>query len=77
MHIPGRRGAVGSLLLVLAVMFGRASSVANIDTLEPIIRVSPDVSSNEDWFGYSIALHQLQDSTVLAGDFEATLRETR
>ena len=41
----------------------------NIDTLEPIMRLSPELGETvEDYFGYTLVLHQLD----VAGDLDNT-----
>ena len=62
-----KRTTVLRIALLLLCVWGRAESFSNIDTREPIIRLSPagqDESHSEeygeDFFGFAIALHQTE-----------------
>ena len=69
----------GSLLLLLTVVVitltaRRTEAIANIDTMDPIIRYSPALGE-EDFFGYAVVLHQVATGT--SGDFDAAISNTR
>ena len=65
--------AVG-ICLWLYLWIEGSNAVANIDTLEPIVRRSPARTSNRDLFGYSTVLHQT--AIPEDGDFEDALSNT-
>lgn len=71
----------GGLLLwltvaVIALTSKRTEALANIDTMDPIIRYSPALGAgDEDSFGYAVVLHQVATSPV--GDFNAAISNTR
>ena len=53
----------GTSLLVLTLLVAAASCilVKNVDIRQPIRRTVPDLGGNsDDYFGYSVAFHQLQ-----------------
>jgi len=63
-----------SAILILWVGAGNAR-LESIDVLRPVVRLSPSMNSNEDFFGYAVALHQTQEPPV--GDFNANVEATR
>lgn len=54
-----------------------ALNIDNVDRLEPIVRKSPDNAGDGDMFGFSVVLHQMENASVLAGDFSGSLENTR
>ena len=59
------------LLLLMTAAVG-VNSQANIDTLEPIYRSFPDTETNNEYFGYSVVLHQLSVPTNRANSLSQT-----
>ena len=48
------------ILCVLMMLRIAAQSDENFDTLEPIVRYSPEINTTDkDLFGYTLVLHQL------------------
>jgi len=61
-------------ILLLYALTKSVNGVANIDITQPIARVSPSKGMpNEDSFGYSVVLHQVEQPT----DFESAIQNTR
>lgn len=70
-------------LSLLSVSLRVVKAAGNIDVLEPIVRISPvrgtlggaapPANSSEDYFGFSVALHQVK----VPGSFEEALNNTR
>lgn len=65
---------LASAILILWVGVGNAR-LESVDVLRPVVRLSPSMNSNEDFFGYAVALHQTQEPPV--GDFNANVEATR
>ena len=68
-----KRTTVLRIALLLPCVWGRVESFFNIDTREPIIRLSPAGQNlshfetyGEDFFGFAIALHRTEQ--ILDGD---------
>ena len=60
------------LVLLTAVAVG-VNSQANVDTMEPIVRAFPEVNpTGNEYFGYSVLLHQLSIPTDRASSLETT-----
>ncbi len=61
---------------LVCVCVGTVNGAANIDILEPIVRVSPARSGDSlDLFGYSVILHQIAEP--ISGNFKSAIENTR
>ncbi|XP_064401212.1 integrin alpha-5-like [Halichondria panicea] len=61
---------------LVCVCVGTVNGAANIDILEPIVRVSPARSGDSlDLFGYSVILHQIAEP--ISGNFQSAIENTR
>ena len=58
---------------LLLIVFGLAGAENTIDTVRPIIKLSPVKELEQDEFGYSVAAHKLNGN---ASGFKDTLRST-
>ena len=60
------------LVLLMAAAVG-VNSQANVDTMEPIVRAFPEADpTGNEYFGYSVLLHQLTNPTDRASSLEKT-----
>ena len=71
------RGGVAGLMVLAWLGLAVALNIDNVDRLEPIVRKSPDNAGDGDMFGFSVVLHQMENASVLAGDFSGSLENTR
>ena len=68
-------GLHGHLLFLAALLCTNlVSALSNLDTSEPIVRVSPDTST-QDNFGFSVVAHQVE--VPIVGDFDSFVSSTR
>ena len=57
------QGSVTSLTLLTVFLVGCCTCqvIESIDTIEPIVKISPDRNNTEDRFGISVTAHRLYD----------------
>ncbi len=80
MALRWRHLGVGSQYEILALVVILCSpkficALSNLDVTEPIVRMSPSSLLNEDNFGFSVLLHQVE--IPVAGDFDSFINNTR
>lgn len=64
------------ILVGLLCLIPLVSALSNLDESEPILRRSPaSPDSKEDWFGFSVVLHQVEDPEI--GNIGSFLDRTR
>ena len=59
------------LLLAACIVAGRC--LQSIDTVDPIVRFPPDDLDMDGYFGYSVVIHQLADSSDFADSLQNTV----